>query len=238
MKTYKVIFLDWDDTIGDFRKAAHRSLEEMYVKYGLANHYSSFEAFYSVFQPHNRWLWEQYGEKKVSKDYLEFDRFFYPLMMSERPPLTADAAEKAPLMAKEHLAHTTEFFSLLPDAEEVVRTLAQKYPLVIVSNGFAEVQYPKINISGLRDCFANVVLSEETGVPKPDKRIYETALARGGWKAEEAVMIGDTWSSDIQGAINAGIDQIWVQTDLAGQDPTLPATYKVAHLRDCLTMLM
>ena len=236
MKRYKAIFLDWDDTIGDFRQAAARSLKDLFLKYNIGNYYPDFQTFYSVFNPHNRWLWEQYGEKKVTKDYLEFDRFFYPLMMAAMP--LEDATRLAPLMAKEHLAHTTEYFSLLPDADTVVRTLARRYPLVIVSNGFAEVQYPKIDLSGLRECFTDVVLSEEVGCPKPDARIYEIALQRGGWMPNEVVMIGDTWYSDIQGAINAGIEQIWVQDDLAGQDPQLPATYKVAKLKDCLTLLM
>ena len=237
-KHYKAVFLDWDDTIGDFRHAAKQSLVLMYGTYGLRRLFDSFEDFYALFQPHNIRLWEEYGEGRVTKDYLEFDRFFFPLMSSPRPLPTSDSATLAMQMAGEHLQHTTEYFSLLPDAGAVVRRLAERYPLVIVSNGFTEVQYRKIELSGLRDCFTDVVLSEETGFRKPDPEIYRVALRRGGWSADEVVMIGDTWSSDIQGAANAGIDQIWVQSDLAGQDAGLPATYKVAHLTDCLDMLM
>ena len=231
VKQYKAIFFDWDDTIGDFRQAAKRSLCELFDKY-ISGYFTDFSVFYELFQPHNRLLWELYGEQKVTKDYLEFDRFFYPMMMGGVP--LEEAVRLSPTMAKEHLGHTTEFFSLLPDAENVVRTLSKKYPLVIVSNGFQEVQYPKIKLSGLKDCFADVVLSEEVGVPKPSAKIYEIALRRGGWQPDEVLMIGDTWSSDIQG----GIDQLWVQSDLAGQDPDLPATYKVARLKDCLSLLI
>lgn len=235
MKQYKALFLDWDDTIGDFSQAAHRSLQDIYTGYGLAEIYDSFEDYYATYTPHNIWLWEQYGLDKVTKDYLEFDRFFYPLMMAPRPYPMSKAAELAQQMCKEHLRHTTDYFQPIPGAVEVVRTLATKYPLTIVSNGFVEVQYKKINRSGLADCFKHVVLSEEVGCQKPNPRIYEIALEQNGLRPDEVLMIGDSWTSDIQGAINAGIDQMWINPNV---DENRKATYKVSCLKDVLPLLM
>lgn len=233
MKKYKAIFLDWDDTIGDFSNAALKSLRAMYDKHGLNACYTDFEQFYEVYEAHNLDLWRRYGLDEVTKDYLEFDRMFYPLCMATKPLSQEETIRLAGLMQEEHLTMTTRFFSLLPDANEVVRYLANKYPLVILSNGFVSVQYQKIDRSGLRDCFTHIVLSEEVGCQKPNPRIYEAALQRGGWKAEDVLMIGDSWTSDIQGAIAAGIDQLWIhegQTDL-------PSTYKVSHFRDVMSLL-
>ena len=129
---------------------------------------------------------------------------------------------------------TTARFSLLPGAEELVRYLAAKYPLTVVTNGFVEVQYEKFDKSGLRDCFAYIVLSEEVGCQKPNPRIFEEALRMNGLQAEDVVMIGDSWNSDIQGAINAGIDQIWVtNADKANGD----ATYIVNSLEEVKDIL-
>jgi putative hydrolase of the HAD superfamily len=140
-------------------------------------------------------------------------------------------------MSEDFLHLTTAHFSLLEGAEELVRYLAEKYPLTVVTNGFVEVQYEKFDRSGLRDCFAHIVLSEEVGCQKPNPRIYEEALRMNGISAEEAVMIGDSWNSDIQGAINAGIDQIWIRKS---QDP-LPngqsATYIVKSLAEVMEIL-
>ena len=119
----------------------------------------------------------------------------------------------------------------------MVRKLAERYPLTIVSNGFIEVQYRKVELSGLRDCFQHIVLSEEVGAQKPNPKIYEEALRLNGCQPEEVLMIGDSWTSDIQGAIHAGIDQLWVQSGIV-KDPNLPATYKVARLRDVLPLLL
>lgn len=237
MKQYKALFLDWDDTIGDFRHAAVRSLQEIYQTYHLERAYDSFEDYYAVYHPHNVWLWDQYGVDRVTKEYLEFDRFFYPLLMAPKPLPTAEAAQLAQLIAKDHLRHTTEYFSPVPHAVEVVKELAKTYPLTIVSNGFVEVQYKKIERSGLKDCFQHVILSEEVGCQKPNPKIFEEALRRGGWKKEEVLMIGDSWTSDIQGAINAGIDQLWIQDPQHTPDPSLPATYKVASIEDVLKTL-
>lgn len=236
MKQYKAIFIDWDDTIGDFRNAAYRSMQLLYADLGLDACFSDFDTFFRIYSEHNTELWTKYGLDQVTKEYLEFDRMFYPLMMAEHPFAMDKAAEMAQKMAAGHLEHTTSLFSLLPDAEEVVRYLSNKYSLVVLSNGFVSVQYRKIDQSGLRSCFSDIILSEEVGCQKPNPRIYEIAMARGGWKADEVLMIGDSWTSDIQGAINSGIDQLWI-TGGSSQDVSLPATYKVERLRDVLQML-
>lgn len=237
MKQYKAIFLDWDDTIGDFRSAAYQSLQDIYSGYNLSNCYDSFEQFYTLYTTHNVYLWELYGQEVITKSYLEFDRFFFPLMMALRPCGVDECVRLAQLAGKEHLNHTTSYFRPLQGAPEVVRYLASKYPLTIVSNGFVEVQYKKIQLSGLQDCFSHVILSEEVGCQKPNKRIFEIALSRNGLHPEEVLMIGDSWTSDIQGAINAGIDQAWIQDPAHTSDPSLPATYKVGKLTELMYML-
>ena len=244
MKQYKAVLIDWDDTIGDFIGAAKLALQEMYDKYHLSDYFASHEEFVSLYKPHNIELWDKYGKDLVTKAFLRVDRFLWPLLhgskvgerqeaKGERQELTALAEQ----MSEDFLHLTTAHFSLLEGAEALVRYLAEKYPLTVVTNGFVEVQYEKFDRSGLRDCFAHIVLSEEVGCQKPNPRIYEEALRMNGVSAEEAVMIGDSWNSDIQGAINAGIDQIWIRKS---QDP-LPegqsATYIVKSLDEVMEIL-
>jgi putative hydrolase of the HAD superfamily len=246
MKKYKAVFLDWDDTIGDFHGAADLALEEMYEKYQLDRYFASLVEFVGLYKPHNLELWAKYGEDKVTKEYLSLDRFFFPLMhgsrVGERLKVKGerqDVAALAEQLSEDFLNMTTARFSLLEGAEELVRYLAAKYPLTVVTNGFVEVQYEKFDKSGLRDCFAHIVLSEEVGCQKPNPRIFEVALRMNGLQAEDVVMIGDSWNSDIQGAINAGIDQIWV-TDKAldGKDNLgNEVTYVVNSLGDVKNIL-
>lgn len=249
MKQYKAVFIDWDDTIGDFVGAAKLALQDMYEKYNLSDYFASLGEFVSLYKPHNLELWDKYGKDLVTKEYLSFDRFFFPLMHGSKFASTAQrsTASKtsdlqlitalAEQLSEDFLNMTTARFSLLEGAEELVRYLAKKYPLTVVTNGFVEVQYEKFDKSGLRDCFAHIVLSEEVGCQKPNPRIFEEALLMNGLKAEEVVMIGDSWNSDIQGAINAGIDQIWIRKSKDPLPEGQSATYLVQSLSEVMEIL-
>ena len=242
MKKYKAVFLDWDDTIGDFHGAADLALAEMYDKYQLDRYFASLEEFVGLYKPHNLELWAKYGEDKVTKEYLSLDRFLFPLMHGSlyknieaiENGGTQEVVRLAIAMSDDFLSLTTAHFSLLPGAEDLVRYLAEKYPLTIVTNGFIEVQYEKFDKSGLKDCFSHIVLSEEVGCQKPNPRIFEEALRLNVMQADEVVMIGDSWYSDIQGAINAGIDQIWVTEQ---QVDEYQPTYVVNSLEEIKSLL-
>lgn len=216
MKQYKAIFLDWDDTIGDFLNAASCALKDIYAQYDLKRFYNCFEDYFNTYHPHNLELWGRYGRDEVTKEFLSLDRFLWPLLQSPFSK-TLDENELRNMalnIGADFLALTTKYFRLLPDAEDTIRYLAGKYPLTIVSNGFIEVQHEKIRLSGLADCFKFIVLSEEVGAQKPNPVIYQKALELNGLSAEEVVMVGDSWTSDIQGAINTGIDYIWLHDGL------------------------
>jgi putative hydrolase of the HAD superfamily len=245
MKQYKAVFIDWDDTIGDFIGAAKMALQEMYEKYHLCDYFASCEEFVSLYKPHNLELWDKYGKDLVTKEYLSFDRFFFPLMHGSKggerrlgdKAIRQEVAALAEQLSEDFLNMTTARFSLLEGAEELVRYLAKKYPLTVVTNGFVEVQYEKFDKSGLRDCFAHIVLSEEVGCQKPNPRIFEEALRMNGLAAEDVVMIGDSWNSDIQGAINAGIDQIWIRKSKDPLSEGQTATYLVKTLSEIMDIL-
>ena len=251
MKQYKAIFIDWDDTIGDFHGAAKLALREMYDKYNLSCYFTSHEEFVALYQPHNIELWDKYGKDLVTKEYLSIDRFLFPLMHGSyyknghtvqdgKNVTTQEVVRLAMAMSEDFLALTTANFSLLPGAEELVRYLAEKYPLTVVTNGFVEVQYEKFEKSGLRDCFTHIVLSEEVGCQKPNPHIFHEALRLNGLAAEDVLMIGDSWNSDIQGAINAGIDQMWVNEKAMNDNEERmmhEATYVVKSLEEIKNIL-
>lgn len=231
MKTYKAIFLDWDDTIGDWTGAEHKALRDLYAQYGLHALYPTFEDYLAAYKPYNLELWGMYGRGEVTKEKLHFERFYRPI---ERLAFSDERlAEMAHEMGREFLRLTNVYFSVLPGAAEVVRSLAKKYPLTIISNGFKEVQYYKFAHSGLSDCFAHTIISEEVGINKPQPEIFRIALSINDLEAEEVVMIGDSYSSDIAGAQAAGIDQIWLHTAPADES----ATYIVPSLSDVLNIL-
>lgn len=233
---YKAIFFDWDDTIGDWIHSAYQAQQDLYEQYRLSEFFDSFEEYFSAYEVHNIELWQQYGLGQITKQFLHRDRFLQPIVnklgggaMLYNSPRLIDLADR---IGADFLILTNKYFALLPGAAEVVKTLAAHYPLTIISNGFGEVQHYKLEHSGLKPYFRHFIISEEVGINKPQPGIYEEALRRNGVQPEEAVMVGDSYNSDIAGAKAAGIDQIWITQD-PGENT---ATYVVRNIKDILDL--
>ena len=79
MKDYKAIFLDWDDTIGDWGGAELKALRELYAKYHLDALYATAEDYIAAYKPYNLELWGLYGQGKIAKEELHFNRFYKPI---------------------------------------------------------------------------------------------------------------------------------------------------------------
>jgi putative hydrolase of the HAD superfamily len=99
---------------------------------------------------------------------------------------------------------------LIDGAAELVHSLEGRCRLGLLTNGPADIQRFKIASTGLGDCFGAVVISGEVGLGKPDPDIFALTLAQLGAKAESAVMVGDSWERDIIGALDAGLEAVWV----------------------------
>lgn len=237
MKRYKAIFLDWDDTIGDWSTAEHKALQDIYETYRLDRLYPTFEDYVNAYRPYNLELWGMYGRGEVTKEWLHLQRFLRPLLVNDANDANDEMVNLAHEIGAEFLRLTNKHFSVLPGAAEVVKALAKEYPLTIISNGFKEVQYYKFEHSGLAPYFTHTIISEEVGINKPQPGIFEIALERNGIKADEAVMIGDSYSSDIAGAKAAGIDQIWVRNDGTKELTNERATYIVSNVSEILKIL-
>jgi putative hydrolase of the HAD superfamily len=108
----------------------------------------------------------------------------------------------------EFLYRTPRKKHLLDGASEVIRDLAKKYPLFILTNGFDDIQYVKVEASGLQHYFQEIITSQQVGTQKPDIKFFEYALKTANCMAHEAVMVGDHPIADILGAENAGIRSI------------------------------
>lgn len=240
-KTYKAVFLDWDDTLGDWIHAAYRSQKDIYDKYRLSEFFPTFEAYFAAYEAHNVDLWREYSVGKITRQFLHRDRFLWPMVQqmggAEMLFHSSRLMDLADRMGADFLELTNRYFSLLPDAKELVEYLAAKYPLTIISNGFVEVQYYKLAHSGVQDYFQHILISEEVGVNKPMPGIFEEALRRNGVSKEEAIMIGDSYYSDISGAQNAGIDQLWIRFPEREKNIGEEATYEVSSLREVMAIL-
>jgi putative hydrolase of the HAD superfamily len=80
--------------------------------------------------------------------------------------------------------------------------------LGIVTNGFKTMQNRKIHHHGLAAEVEFVLISEEAGVFKPEKALFDMALDRAGVSARQALFVGDTPSTDIEGAQSSDLHAV------------------------------
>ena len=125
---------------------------------------------------------------------------------------------------------------LFPYTIEILEYLKRKdYQMHLITNGFESVQFKKIENSKIAHYFGEVITSEASNSLKPHKEIFEYALDKSKATLEHSIMIGDNESADIQGAINIGMDSVFVNHINAV--PTIPATYTITHLKELENIL-
>jgi putative hydrolase of the HAD superfamily len=122
---------------------------------------------------------------------------------------------------------------LYEDVLPALQQLARRYPLVAVSNGNADVQ--RVGLGGY---FKAALSAHSLGVAKPDPRIFEAAADAVGVQAHEVLHVGDDAALDVLGALDAGMQTVWVSRapDAAwahGQQPHL----RVANLAELCAAL-
>lgn len=231
MMKYKNLFIDLDDTLWDTYHNNKECLEEVYTDYHFNRYYTSFEAFFDIYMPHNLLLWQQYRSGIIDRQTLIIDRFRYMLH-----PMGIDDTKTILALNNDFLQRTTTKTRLIPGAIELLQYLRPSYRLYILSNGFREVQDKKMKNSGLAPYFDRLVLSEDAGIQKPHKGIFDFALKNTNSRRNQTLMIGDCWESDITGAYNSHIDQLWINHNNLSYNDFTP-TYTVNSLAEITNIL-
>lgn len=231
MKHYRFLLLDADDTLLDFDKDMEQAFQTTYQAcFGGQRSYSPqlLEQYEAC---NNRW-WAKLERGECTKSQLFQGRFADFLAETG---LTGEPAA----VNQAYFDNLALGGALLPGALELVRDLAQAYLLYIVTNGNAKSQMSRLERSGLLPSIQQVFVSEEAGAAKPDKRYFDYVFAHiPGFEKEAALLIGDSLTSDMQGAQNAGIDSLWYSPQ-GGEAPLgLSVTYRAADFQDIRKLLL
>ncbi len=129
------------------------------------------------------------------------------------------APEFAGAMADSFALRQAEGHPTIRGAGEVVRMLATRCRLGLLTNGPSDVQRIKLDRTGLGQHFRSVVISGEVGTGKPDTEVFSLVLEGLGASPEQSVMVGDSWQRDVLGARAAGMTAIWVSHGRPRPDP-------------------
>lgn len=208
----KFLFLDLDQTILDFHRGEAIGLNNALRSHGV----EPTEQVLARYRQINRWHWEQLELGKLTQEQVLVGRF-RTLFAELGVPADAQRCSED----YEYNLSLSHFF--LPGAEEALEKLHGKYKLYLASNGTAFVQHRRLKDANLYRFFDGIFLSGEVGYSKPAAEFFEAAFrAIPGFDREQAVMVGDTLSSDILGGIHAGIRTVWINPEHAPCGTVVP----------------
>ena len=224
---YKHLFFDLDHTLWDFDANAKIALTEMYSFFNLASlQVAPFESFYQHYLHHNQILWDRYHNGFITSEELKWKRMWRTLLEFKI------GDEK---LAKEISENFLEILPIqkgvFPHTFEILDYLTEKnYQLHLITNGFERVQWSKLNNSGLNKYFDHVITSEASNSLKPKKEIFDFALRKTGALVSNSIMLGDNLDADILGAINFGMDSVFVNHLKVATE--LQPTFIITHLKE------
>ena len=198
----KDVFFDLDHTLWDFDRNSELTFEAIFNK----NHPTiETKDFIEKYVPINQACWKLYQYDKITHAELRYNRLKHSFDAIDY--IISD--EEIDSIANDYIRFLPENNHLFEGAIELLDYLKPKYNLHIITNGFADVQFKKLNNSKIGSYFHSITNSEMAGVKKPNPIIFRYALDLAKAQKEFSIMIGDCLEADVQGALDAGLDAIF-----------------------------
>ena len=220
-RRYDVLLCDADNTIFDFTKAEENAFAIACAHAGI----DGAERLLPVYADINSAMWKLLELGGITQSVLRVRRFELFLTAIGRTDI--DARDMGDTFADELGQQSVP----LPGAVEAVARWSRVLPVVIVTNGISKVQHGRMEGSEVRHFISGMVISEEVGAAKPDPRMLELAMEKAGvTDRRRALMLGDSLSSDIAAAANAGVDACWFNPRGAKNAKGLPVRYEIRSL--------
>ena len=224
---YEYLLFDADNTLFDFDTAERNAHLQLCRDFGLA----FSEEGYRLYHQCNAQLWHEFDLGRCTKEFLLVERFRRYLA------ITGESADPEKLNIA-HLKALGEGAILLPGALALCRRLAKDHKLYILTNAVASVQRERFARSPIAPLFQGVFISEEIGCGKPSRAYFDYVFREvPGMTRDNALVVGDSLSSDIQGANNAELPCCWFNPRGLPRPEGLRIDYEIRALEELLPIV-
>jgi putative hydrolase of the HAD superfamily len=224
---YQHLFFDLDHTLWDFETNSKETLQELFLQHRLHETVTpEFSTFYEKYSYHNKKMWDRYHHGFITQEELKWKRMWHALLEFK--------------VGDEKLSKqlSSEYLEILPTKDklfdytiEILDYLTKKqYKLHLITNGFEKVQWRKLDNAKIGHYFNSVITSEIACCLKPHKDIFDFAIGNAACCYEESLMLGDNLDADILGAMQAGMDTVFVNH--INEHTLLEPTYTIYHLKE------
>jgi len=218
---YDVLLCDADNTIFDFNKAEENAFALTCAHMGFESSEELLETYSGI----NSALWKLLEQGGITQKVLRVKRFEQFLAQIGREDLNAQE------MADTYASELGRQSVPLEGAVEAIARWSALLPVIIVTNGISKIQHGRMDKSEVRHYIRGMVISEEVGVAKPEAKMLEIGMEMAGvTDKRRALMLGDSLSSDIGAAKNAGVDACWFNPNGLENTKGLPVRYEIRSL--------
>ncbi len=231
MSQFSAICFDLDNTLFDHHYSSQIGLAALQSQYPAMQAYSLHELEKIYFDFLNR-NYDHVLAGKLSMEAARQERMVHYLAHFDITVNEAEAASAVSLYRHHYEANQRT----VPGTTEVLAALYGRYQLAVITNGLVFYQYQKLGKLNLRQYFDHVFISEAVGCKKPDAGIFTTALQQLHVSPETAVMVGDSWQSDIIGSTQVGLTAVWLNRSNEAK-PATKNVYEIQNLSDLITTI-
>ena len=225
---FPYLLFDADDTLFDFPKAASRAFSIMCRSNDIPENTETYQLYDEI----NAALWAAFERGEVSKSFVTHERYirFLKALGLERDPAKCN---------RDYLTALGEAVYPLPHAEMVCRTLAERgHYLYIVTNAVASMQQSRLQRCSFAHLFLDVFISENAGASKPSKAYYDYVQSCvPEISPDNTLIIGDSLTTDIRGANNAGFPCCWFNPRRKSAPADLRIDYEIRDLKELLNLV-
>jgi len=207
-KSYQYIIFDVDDTLLDFGAAFYGAQRDLAAVLGME--YS--EEYIAAAEKCGYRAWRESGMENTSSPDVQqnYHRYYFDYLKKQCRYLNEEfgsGAEEDKLLGcyLESIAGSAVLME--PDTLDVCRALSERYRLVLATNGMKEMQ--TCRVKDFLPFVHRLYISEEIGVIKPAREFFDRMLGDLGCRPEECLMVGDSITNDILGAMAVGMDVCW-----------------------------
>ncbi len=226
---YKYLLFDADNTLFDFDKCEREAFLSLnYIAPSVFN-LSTFSIYHEI----NDKLWKEVEKGNVSKYELKTERF---RLLFDSLDLNTDHIDFR-YVSQEYINKLSTQNFLIDGAYDLLEYLYPNYDMYIITNGLSTVQNTRLSSSIINRFIKKVFISGEIGYSKPDVRYFNYVMKSvGSFATSDYLIIGDSLTSDIKGALNSGIDCVYFKKSVT-QKNSDTAKYNIESLLELKNIL-
>ena len=213
---------DLDQTLLNFHASEHKALKIVLEANGL----SFSDEIYKAFMGYNKSLWLELEKGIITRTELFDKRFSYIIEKCGKDPSEFDRLK----INSSFINTMSENGVLMDGALEFVQQVKKEIVnsrIFIITNGATINAKGRIKSTGLDKYIDGLFVSEDMGVSKPSVEYFDLVLQKIAEPKESCIVIGDSLTSDMLGAKNAGLASVWFMPQKDIEIETAMKTYDI-----------